>query len=134
MLLLIILTVLSIILIGLGIYFNANERGDKYIFSGVISLLFVILIGWLLIGSEKSFDYKSEIITFKLETTNFSLVMFDSDRDSYYVFDRKEDFSNITDTTKFYLERGYNLYGNATDYFKVYYIYNNQKKLAKIYN
>jgi len=108
---LIIITVISIYILNLGIIKNKENVTT----TGVVMLIFVVILGWVLLGVLLNIyetEYKTNII---YEKTENEFIIKDS-LDNEYIFNKKIDFDYITDTTTFYIIVSKNIYGGNTDY------------------
>lgn len=116
-------TVLNIIWI-----INAAVNDVEEIFIPIlVFLLGVGLIGWLILGHAITFnkrDVKIDKENFEIIKGNRFIIISDLD-DKYFIFDKKVDFDQITDTTTFYSRVGETIYGGTNvkqDIF--YFVYN----------
>jgi hypothetical protein len=114
-------TILNIIWI-----ISAGQDDIDEIFIPVIVLLLGVgLIGWVLVGNAITFN-KQNVKLENLEIIKGSSFIIITDlNDNHYIFKKKIDFDNITDTTSFFTRQGKNIYGGTNtkeDIF--YYIYN----------
>jgi hypothetical protein len=63
---------------------------------------------------------------------DISIIIEDFQKNYLYYFDKKVDFDNITDTTTFYLQQGYTMYGKLSSDKFVYYKVDGKFFLGKI--
>lgn len=119
---LIILTFISLFFISIG----EIKNKDMVISSGWIMLVLIVFFGWGALGifvpinnNNKSIENNSiikeqYIIIVKVIEEN-------EENDTLeFIFDKKIDFDNITDTTTFYLEKEKNMYGFKKKYYLSY--------------
>lgn len=108
----IILSFLTLINIGWIMFDYLNGVFDKGKTNSVKSLFInVIFIGWIVIGvlipqRTEKIDIKQQ-----LEIAKFydKVIVYDGER--IWEFDKYNDYININDSTLFYYEIGYNMYG-----------------------
>jgi hypothetical protein len=105
----IILTVLTVILIVL-IIIGLSLNMDSLAASSIISLVVLGFFGWLVFGVSYTKETKIKH-TEPCSITHTRRVVIVDDCVKIHTFEMKVDFDNITDSTKFYYEVDYNIYG-----------------------
>ncbi len=124
-----IITFISILLINIG-----TIRGNfVYMEIGTIVLGGVVIFGWLILGIliTESNDTETKFSKYNIEKTKYEVVLVDSSRRKF-IFDKKIDYDNITDTTIFYLNIKKNIYGFNKSYYIFYDMKGVRKKSIKI--
>lgn len=121
-----------IILITLSIvvlvwFIVASINGNEGSVGGSLLCAFLLgVFGWLILGNVITVG--SEIQKINTEKINIvktqnEILVTDISRDVYYIFNKKIDFDNITDTTTFYYDKGINMYGGISDRDIFYYTF-----------
>jgi len=138
-----IISILTLItLVPLGILFISyfingyyNDTIEILRILGYVLLVFIILIGWIAIGTSVTNNTKTTKIPFdnyQILKGEQSIILDDFYSDMVYYFNKKVDFDNITDSTTFYCVQGFSLYGNKTDT-EMYYEVDDKKHYSKIF-
>lgn len=109
----------------LWIFISFINDSDSFGLS-LYSLFLVGIIGWGIIGNV--IQVKNDIIeinTINIETikTSRSIMIINNELSEYYIFDKKSDFDNITDTTTFFYHRQLNMYNGTIGEDILYYTY-----------
>jgi len=121
------LTIIIIGVIALGILiYGIIEDEDDYIAGGIISLIIIGLFGFGVVGGLITLETRDTILDVEMTRSNKSIILEDyGNAGNIYIFDKKYDFDNISDTTTFYFKQGYNMYNVETETTHVYYIDSN---------
>jgi hypothetical protein len=101
------------------IVYSCLKNADNFVFSVGIGMV-VLFVGWILVGYSISIEM-SETKIKGVEVTKSRNFIIVTDNKKYYLFNKKVDFDNITDTTTFYINQGVNMYGIDCNYKEVFY-------------
>ncbi len=117
-----ILTGLSVIVLFIGfIEPDWLDDSEDWLGAGIVSLILIVSIGWLFVGYIMSVREEISTIDVIISKSDKSIILESYGSDDIFVFDKKVDFNNITDTTTFYTLKGVNIYNCNTDRLKVFY-------------
>jgi ABC-type transport system involved in multi-copper enzyme maturation permease subunit len=112
-----IITLVSLVIINLGII--SDKKNVKDI--GIVMFVVVLLFGWIFLGIIIPINDVDVKISPIMAQSEKEYIITDS-IDNEYVFDKQIDFNNISDTTTFYLNKSTNMYhfnANCTLYYKL---------------
>lgn len=120
---LLLITLISILLIGFGTVYQSTPT--KTI--GTLFLILVIVFGWILCAFVPC-DNKitKEIATYQKFENEIKVNI----KEKSFIFEKKVDFDNISDTTTFYRKLYKNVYYFTTDD-KAFYLFKNKKFYSK---
>jgi len=120
------LLALNLLLVVVGVFslIHGIIKGDEnWVMGSIISLIVIGLIGFFAIGGLVTLETNITVVDVEISKSNKSVILEDyGNSGNMYVFDKKYDFDNISDTTTFFIIQGYNMYNIETDFIFIYYI------------
>ena len=115
---------LSLTVVGVfSLIYGFINNDENWVYGSIISLIVIVIIGFLAIGGLAILEKRVTVVDVEISKSNKSVILEDyGNSGNMYVFDKKYDFDNISDTTTFFIIQGYNMYNIETDFIFIYYI------------